>query len=149
LWTEPTVTFRGKRHTIVEAGLNPMPVQRPIPVWIGGDSDAALRRAGALGDGWMPGVAGYSPALSTADGRRALVERLRGFAREADRDPVAIGIDARISLAAGGPDEWRRAVGEWRDLGATHASVMTSGAGFRHVHEHVTLARRFLDAVRG
>jgi probable F420-dependent oxidoreductase len=149
LWTAPSVTVRGKRHAIVEAGLNPLPVQRPIPVWIGGDSDVALRRAAALGDGWMPGVGSYSPLLATAEGRRGLVERLHGFARAAGRDPSSIGIEARVSLADGGPDEWRHAAGEWRDLGATHVSAMTYGAGLRNVGEHLTMARRFLDAVRG
>jgi probable F420-dependent oxidoreductase len=149
LWTDPCATFRGRRHTIVEAGLSPMPVQGPIPIWIGGDSDAALRRAGTLGDGWMPGLGSYSSAVATADGRRALVERLRAIARDAGRDPAAIGIEARVSAANGVPDEWRRAVDEWRDLGATHVSVMTYGAGLRDMPEHVTMARRFLDAVRG
>jgi probable F420-dependent oxidoreductase len=149
LWTEPCVTFRGRRHTIVEAGLSPMPVQRPIPIWVGGDSDVALRRAGTLGDGWMPGLGSYSSAVATAHGRRTRVERLRTIARDAGRDPSAIGIDARVSIANGGPDEWRRAVAEWRDLGATHVSVMTYGAGLRDMREHATMARRFLDAVRG
>jgi probable F420-dependent oxidoreductase len=147
LWTQSKVTSRGRRHTIIDAGLNPLPIQRPIPIWIGGDSDAALRRAGMLGDGWMPGLSNYSSAVATDDGRRRLVERLHSIARGAGRDPSSIGIEARISIANGGPDEWQRAVGEWRDLGATHVSIMTYGAGLKDMREHVTLARRFVDAV--
>src|SRR5579883_498792 len=54
LWTEPLVTFRGKDHVISNAGLNPMPIQRPIPIWFGGAAEPALRRAARLADGWMP-----------------------------------------------------------------------------------------------
>jgi probable F420-dependent oxidoreductase len=149
LWTERNVTVRGRRHTIIEAGLNPLPIQRPIPIWVGGDSEAALRRAGTLGDGWMPGLGSYSPAVASDDGRRKLVDRLRSIAKAAGRDPLSIGIEARVSIASREPDDWRRAVNEWRGLGATHVSVMTYGAGLRDMNEHVTMARRFLDAVRG
>src|SRR5438046_150863 len=54
LWTEPLVNFKGAYHVINNAGLNPMPVQRPIPIWFGGSAEPALRRAARLADGWMP-----------------------------------------------------------------------------------------------
>ncbi len=54
LWTEPLVTYRGRWHRIEDAGLNPLPVQRPIPIWFGGTDDRALRRGARLGDGWLP-----------------------------------------------------------------------------------------------
>lgn len=54
LWTERSVTFDGKYHTVTAAGLAPLPVQRPIPVWFGAASDRAFERAGRLGDGWFP-----------------------------------------------------------------------------------------------
>jgi alkanesulfonate monooxygenase SsuD/methylene tetrahydromethanopterin reductase-like flavin-dependent oxidoreductase (luciferase family) len=149
LWTQPRVTFRGRWHTIVDAGLNPLPVQRPIPIWIGGDSDAALRRAARLADGWMPGMASYSPPLATAESRRDLVERLRRYIRDAGRRADEVGIEVRIALSEGGPPEWRRAVDEWRALGATHISVQTTGAGLRTPSDHVAAAGRFLETVRG
>jgi len=57
LWTEQTVTFSGTFDRITGAGLAPLPVQRPIPVWIGAQSPRALRRAGRLADGWFPQMA--------------------------------------------------------------------------------------------
>ena len=56
LWTEPSLTFRGEFDTITGAGLAPMPIQRPIPVWLGGRSDPTYRRIGRLADGWFPQV---------------------------------------------------------------------------------------------
>ncbi|MBX7251491.1 MAG: LLM class F420-dependent oxidoreductase, partial [Candidatus Promineofilum sp.] len=55
LWTQELVTFKGRWHDIPDAGLNPLPVQRPIPLWFGGHADVVLRRLARLGDGWMPG----------------------------------------------------------------------------------------------
>ncbi|HEX9921222.1 MAG TPA: LLM class F420-dependent oxidoreductase, partial [Anaerolineae bacterium] len=49
LWTKPLVTFEGAGHTISAAGLNPLPVQRPIPIWFGGMADVVLRRTARLG----------------------------------------------------------------------------------------------------
>jgi probable F420-dependent oxidoreductase len=54
LWTEPLVTFEGREHRIPDAGLNPLPRQRPIPIWFGGHDDRALRRAARFGGGWIP-----------------------------------------------------------------------------------------------
>ena len=54
LWTEESVTLDGRYHHVTGAGLAPLPVQRPIPVWFGAASDRAYERAGRLGDGWFP-----------------------------------------------------------------------------------------------
>ena len=56
LWTEPLVKFEGRWHNIPDAGINPLPVQRPIPIWFGGTEDRALRRMARIGDGWMVNV---------------------------------------------------------------------------------------------
>ncbi len=80
LWTEPALTFKGRWHTITDAGIKPLPVQRPIPVWVGGSSEAALRRAGRLGDGWFP----QRPPDEQA---RTMVETIRQHARDAGRAP--------------------------------------------------------------
>ncbi len=54
LWTEPTVTFDGAYHHIDRAGINPLPIQRPIPVWMGGMVEPVLRRLAQTADGWFP-----------------------------------------------------------------------------------------------
>ncbi|MDR7522094.1 MAG: LLM class F420-dependent oxidoreductase [Armatimonadota bacterium] len=149
LWTRESVTFRGRWHTIVEAGINPRPVQRPIPLWMGGQSEAALRRAGRLADGWMPGGTLVSPtSRMPAASPQDLVARLRRYARDAGRDPAGVGIEARISMDQGGPDDWRRLADEWRALGATHLSVATMRGGFKTPDAHIEAVRRFREAVR-
>ena len=54
LWTEPVVDFAGRWHRVPEAGINPLPVQRPIPVWFGGQAEPVLRRVGAVGRRLVP-----------------------------------------------------------------------------------------------
>src|SRR6185436_13789954 len=77
LWTEPLVTYRGTGHVIDNAGLNPMPVQRPIPIWFGGSAEPALKRAARLGDGWMP--AGRQPD----DAMKRMIEQLESYLEQA------------------------------------------------------------------
>ncbi len=140
LFTEEVVTYHGKWHHIEAAGLNPMPVQRPIPIWIGGTAEAALKRVGEIGDGWFP-------QRAPDDTAREMVERMREYARAAGRDPRTIGVEARVSIADTTPDEWVRQVEGWRALGATHLAVNTMKAGLSSPQEHIDAIRRFKEAV--
>jgi probable F420-dependent oxidoreductase len=150
LWTQEVVTFRGRWHTIVEAGINPLPVQRPIPVWMGGSADAVLRRAARLADGWMYGGGRPSPfGRPPARTPQQMVETLRREVASAGRDPTSVGIEGRISLSGGGPETWRRAVDEWRALGATHVGVATMQAGFETPDAHLAAVRQFIEVARG
>ena len=130
LWTEPTVTFDGEFERITGAGLAPLPVQRPIPLWFGAQSAPAYRRTGRLADGWFPQV----PPGSRLDEARAIVE---GAAREAGRDPGSIGMEGRVSWGEGGLDQLVDHVGRWRDAGATHLSINTMRAGLATVDDHL------------
>ena len=107
LWTQPIVNFQGKWTNIPEAGLNPMPVQQPIPIWIGGYADVTFRRAATLGDGYFPN--GGPP-----DRVREDVETVRRYVQEAGRDPDSFGIEARISLRMGDTGTLRQYLEEWR-----------------------------------
>jgi hypothetical protein len=75
-------------------------------------------------------------------------ERLRAHLRAAGRDPKTLGIEGRVSVSRGGPDDWRGEVEQWRALGATHVSVSTMRAGLATPQAHVDAVRRFLEAVR-
>ncbi len=134
LWTQEVVTFEGRWHKIIEAGLNPLPIQRPIPIWMGGGVEAVLKRIGKLADGWFPQV-------RPDDRGRAAVQVLHNAAREAGRDPSSIGIEARINASAGDAAAWRETSVAWRDLGATHMSINTMGAGFTSVDQHIARLR--------
>jgi len=122
LWTEPVVDFEGRWHRIPRAGIKPLPVQRPIPVWIGGSADAAIERAARIADGFFP-------QRPLEGGWAATMERFRGWVEDAGRDPAAIGIEWRIDVSAGTPDGWRAEAEERRQLGATHLSVTTMRGG--------------------
>ena len=148
LWTQPVVDFRGDFHRIRHAGLNPMPIQRPIPVWFGVGSrerpvppDAALRRIARLADGWSPNFA------PDAQGH-ALVARVHRYAREAGRDPARLPLEGRIRLAGQGPDGWARQVDAWTALGASSVIAEPRGAGLGFPAGHLDVLRRFKDTLK-
>ena len=136
LWTKPLVTFSGRWHTIPDAGLNPLPIQRPIPIWFGGYAEDALRRVARLADGWMCGERPVSKA-------RPLLDQFDRFLREAGRDRSAIGLEARMSYGDGKPDLWRQTIEEWKSVGATHVSFNTMGKGFNTADAHLNAIREY------
>lgn len=147
LWTQEVVDFHGRWHNITHAGLNPLPVQRPIPIWLGGGSgsdprqgEAVLRRIGRLADGWCPNIGPDAAG-------RATVAKVSRYAAEAGRDPAALGLDGRLRVADKQPEDWADEVSAWAELGATHLSVETRRAGLRGAREHIDAIRRFKEAV--
>lgn len=138
LWTQPTVTFNGRWHHIEDAGIKPLPVQRPIPIWIGGDAEATLKRAGRLGDGWFPQMAPDEQA-------QAMVEQLRRYTREAGRDESAVGIEPRLSIGQVAEDQWAAYAAAWQALGATHLGVNTMNAGLTSPQDHIALLGRVME----
>jgi probable F420-dependent oxidoreductase len=141
LWTEPLVTYRGRDHVIDNAGISPMPLQRPIPIWFGGGAEPALHRAARLGDGWMP--AGRKPD----DAMKRMIEYLEKALAASGRDRRAFGIDPWINIQGLQIDEWRQRVEAWRQLGATHVAVDTMRAGFTSPQAHMDAIRAFREIV--
>jgi probable F420-dependent oxidoreductase len=148
LWAEPHVTLKGRWHTIEDAGINPLPTGRRIPLWYGGHADVTLRRCAKWGDGWMP--LAYPPGEEA----RQAIATLHRYTEEAGRDPRALGIDTRVSAGAGGEVEWREEVRQWKSLAVTHltlANYYESGhlhriAG-RSLGDHIAAMRRYWNAV--
>jgi probable F420-dependent oxidoreductase len=141
LWTERTVTFNGEHETVTGAGLAPLPIQRPIPVWFGGQSRPAYARMGRLADGWFPQVR-PGPQLDEA---REIIARA---AAEAGRDPAAIGMEGRVSWGVGGAERLIDHVERWRAAGASHVSVNTMGAGLDSVDSHLKTLTIIAEALR-
>ena len=139
LWTEPIVDFDGRWHTIPRAGINPLPVQRPIPVWIGGSAEQAIRRAARIADGFFP-------QRPLEGGWETTMESFRRWAEKAGRDPETIGIEWRIDVAGGTPDEWRAEAEERKRLGATHLAVTTTRGGL-DVDGHIARIRDAFEAL--
>lgn len=150
LWAEPFVTFEGRWHRIEDAGINPLPVHRRIPVWFGGHVEQTLERIATLGDGWIMNA--YPPG--------AEIERewgrLRALAEKAGRDPGAIGLEVWVSGGAGDERSWAEEARYWKRLGATHLTL-TNTFNRRHhrriagrtMEDHLAVMRRFHAAVAG
>jgi probable F420-dependent oxidoreductase len=140
LWTEQTVTHDGDHERVTGAGLAPLPIQRPIPVWFGAQSPPALRRAGRLGDGWFPQV----PPGPRLDEARSIVEQA---AASAGRDPAQLGMEGRVTWGDGGAERVAHHVSRWRAAGATHVSVNTMGAGLERLDDHLAALAATADAL--
>jgi probable F420-dependent oxidoreductase len=131
LWTQRTVTHHGTFEHVTGAGIAPLPVQQPIPVWIGAASAPAFRRIGRIADGWFPML----PPGPRLDEARAIVD---DAARAAGRDPETIGMEGRVSWSAdGGVAQIVDHVARWQAAGATHVAINTMNAGLGAVDAHV------------
>lgn len=140
LWTTRSVDFHGTWDRIPEAGINPLPVQQPIPVWIGGTADTALRRIGRLGDGWM---AQHQP---NDKGYRAR-DMVLGAAREAGRASESVGIEGRQPATGAESEQWGEATHAWEEFGATHLSILTMGDGLTGADAHLDRLRAYREQV--
>lgn len=138
LWTRESVTFEGRWHTIDRAGLNPMPLQRPIPIWMGGNADAAVRRIARLADGWFT-------HLQPDDAGKKALEDFRRYCREAGRGD-AVPVEGRVFAGRSkDPEGWARTAEAFRAMGLSHLELSTMGAGFKTVEQHISALRRFRE----
>jgi probable F420-dependent oxidoreductase len=140
-WTEELVTFDGNWHHLDRVGLNPMPVQRPIPIWMGSFfgfvNEKVIERIGRLADGWMPQ---FPP-----DELAPVLERVRGYAADAGRDPRSLGVECVVRVKVDDdPRRWVDLAVAYRELGATHLKVATSAGG---PEDRLRLMGRWYDAV--
>lgn len=138
LWTEPLVRFEGRWHVIPDAGINPLPVQRPIPIWFGGHADPVLRRMAELGDGWMPGY-------RTAEQAAPALAKLERYLADAGRSRDELGLEARLAYGDGDRQSWQVAVEGWQAAGATHLTLNTMRCGFDTPEKHLAAIRAFAD----
>ena len=139
LWTQQLVTYNGEWHKITDAGISPLPVQRPIPIWFGGTDERALCRLARLGDGWFP-------QMGPDEKCQAAIEKIRAYAKEAGRDPDQIGIEGRMHYDKGSAETWVKELEAWKKLGATHVSLNTMKAGLTAPAAHIEAIRRFQKA---
>jgi probable F420-dependent oxidoreductase len=148
LWAQPHITFKGKYHTIDDAGINPRPASGKIPLWYGGHHEHTLPRIAKWGDGWMPNA--YPPDQTALD----IFSELRRLTEAAGRDPAAVGIEVWTSCGAGTEADWRRETAFWKQAGVTHICLTTT-FDRRHHHriaghtagDHLAAAKRYREAV--
>ena len=123
LWTDEVVTFQGRWHTVTAAGISPLPVQRPIPLWMGGGAEPVIKRIASMADGWFP-------QFRPDERGRETLQRLHCLRfGEAGRDPSSIGIEGRASIGGGSADDWAAEVEAWRELGSDPPGRQHNGRG--------------------
>jgi probable F420-dependent oxidoreductase len=139
LWTQRELTFHGKWHDIDSGGLMVMPVQQPIPLFMGGGhGPKPLERIGRMADGWIAlGSAG--PDVSTQ------IATIRESSVAAGRAEDAVAVQGRMSLVNGSPEDWIERAQAWQNLGAKHLIVNTGRGGLTDVGQHLELAERFIS----
>src|SRR5262245_619785 len=135
-WTTDPVSFQGRYVSVDNVHALPKPAQPGgIPVWIGGHTDGAVRRAARLGDGWHPLIM-RPPGLLLPDEYASRVRQLKAWAKEAGRDPESITLTVRVAMEVrpkrmrppagerpmfqGTPEEVMRDIRTYADLGVTH-----------------------------
>lgn len=137
---EPVIDFSGDYHRIDRAGILPMP--RPdLPIWFGGFSDVAFRRAVRKGDGFIFG--------SSPERMQTMFARVQELLEAEGRDPATFGADASIDFSAG-EESWQRNVELWKKLGGTHISLraMDTAAEFSgEKHVGYSGPQAYIDAL--
>ncbi|MGH7046166.1 MAG: LLM class F420-dependent oxidoreductase [Stellaceae bacterium] len=148
LWAEPHVSFKGRWHTIEDAGNNPRPASGKVPVWFGGHHDRTLERIAKWGDGWMPNA---YPADRTAT---EIFDRLRRMTESAGRDPKAVGIEVWVSMGSGSEADWARDTRFWKTAGVSHLCLTTTFNRRHHqripghtMADHLAALRRYHNAI--
>jgi probable F420-dependent oxidoreductase len=128
LWAEETLSFEGQWHRVTDAGINPLPPRRHIPIWLGGMAPQVIERVGRLADGWFPFA---NPDLDKQ------IRAVHEHARAAGRDPASIGIEC-IVPATTELAQLRRL----RDVGATHLALVTMNQKLVGVDKHIDAIAR-------
>ena len=144
LWTCESSDFAGEWHGHVRAGINPLPAQRPIPIWIGAFQDPAIARAGRIADGWFA-----NPRVPPGNEMARQLGVFRDAALEAGRDPSQLGVDGTIHIGDRTPEEAGGDLARWRTLGASHVTVRTMYSGYGSPAEHLDAFRRMRAVMPG
>ncbi|MFV0525928.1 MAG: TIGR03619 family F420-dependent LLM class oxidoreductase [Acidimicrobiales bacterium] len=144
LWRDKLVTFDGRFHHLDRVGINPRPARARIPIWMGSFvrqvHEPVLQRIGRVADGWMPQ---FPP-----DVLAPVLERVRGYAEAAGRDPDALGIECGIRATPDDdPDDWVRLATAYGKLGATHLKVFPNVGDGAGLDEQLALIVRWYEAV--
>ena len=132
LWTNEAVSFAGRWDNVDGAGLNPLPIQRPIPLWVGASGVPApgiRSRIGRLADGWF--------VLASPEEYPQIRDDIATAAQAAGRNPADIGTEAGVAVVGPREAEWQDRIRGWREAGLTHMCLRTLGGGLEPL-QHVT-----------
>ena len=141
-WTEQTFIYKNAFHNMDDGGILPLPIQRPIPVWIGGVSEAAMKRAARIGDGWLPYGLPGEKAEST-------MQVFTDMVRAEGRDPASVPVESMIFMGSTLGDPVRpvevavKEARQWKSAGADYISFDTMGSNFKGINEHIAALDQF------
>ena len=143
LWSQELISFKGKYHTVTDAGLNPLPPRRSIPIWFGGMADPVLERVAKIGDGWLP--------LGSPDKeKKNKFDLLKKYLEQNSRSMNDIGIEAMISQKNSDSDtDIKKDLSSWAQIGATHISINTMNCGLKFPGEHIKALSNFIKIATG
>jgi probable F420-dependent oxidoreductase len=131
LWRDETVNYSGRFHNIVDNGIDPRPLQQPIPIWIGARSipgNTVVARMGKWASGWF--------VLASPEEYPDVKSRIDAAAVAAGRKPTDIGTEAGVAVVGPREAQWPSRVQNWYDTGLTHLCLRTLGGGLG-VAEHL------------
>jgi probable F420-dependent oxidoreductase len=141
LWSKRVIEYRGDFHSFDSAGINPEPIQRPIPVWIGAMKEVAVRRAAQIGDGWF-----MYPRQDPSDEAHEMISIFRQAAAEAGREPDVLGVNATVFANQGsGADEWRLVMEKWENMGANEFTFRTAESDLPDLESHMRAIRKMAE----
>ena len=140
LWSEDSLTFQGKYHTVTAASINPRPTS-PIEIWFGGAAPALLKRCAELGDGWIP-LMGPTPEAADA------LAGIRAARGAVGKSMDGFGVQAQAQVRGGTPERWHSHAEKWRDVGATHIAIASQTADLANVDGHLRAMANYLAVVR-
>ena len=164
LWTADEPKFNGKYVKFDDVQFTPKPAQTPIPIWVGGESGPALRRTVKYAHGWYPVGTNPQFPMNTLSRFKKGLERFRGFAEKAGRDPAEItlalrvlaapgarprgSIDGEAEMFTGGDADWVGDIKALEELGVTAVDVRLFGRTRDEVVDQtIGNMRRFKDGV--
>ena len=133
LWRDEAISYTGEYHKITDAGLNPLPVNRNIPIWLGGMAPQVIDRVGRLADGWFPFV---------NKNLRTQIGQMHSSARNAGRDPDSIGIECIVPANS----DAERLKG-LQDMGVTHVALVTMNQELANPDAHMDAISRGRDTL--
>ena len=135
LWRDEAITFTGEHHKITDAGLNPLPPKKHIPIWLGGMAPQVIDRVGRLADGWLPFV---NKNLASQ------IEQVHATAKQAGRDPASIGIECIIPSNSTADQ-----VKSLQDKGVTHVAMVTMNQKLPNPAAHIDAITSARDMLAG
>jgi len=144
LWAKDLVTFEGDFDKVIDAGINPRPIRKNIPLWFGGNEDVALRRIARIADGWFP-------LFGMGDKGAERIERMKGYVRETNRGITGFGpyfgMDPMLQGGDRSPQEWAKEAEWWKDHEATHISLNTMTSGRHGAKAHIECIKQFANVM--